>query len=91
MDVTAESGLEVGVGTGVKMLNTGVATPSVNPGEEPPEGVDACSVANRSGVGEVDGVTRPHPSIRKRAAVIQRYLVFFIFEFDGFKIEFLTR
>ena len=89
MDVVTDSGLDVGEGIGVKKLKLGVAPISVA-GEENPEGVEACSVANRSGVGAAEGVNNPHPRRKKRAAVSHSNLFFFVFQFDRFNVEFLT-
>lgn len=55
-----------------------------------PEGVDACNVANRSGV---EGAARPklHAIIKKSAAMIQNSLFLVVVQFDGFKVKFLPR
>lgn len=85
MGVCAEPGFEVfdvGDGTGVKKLKTGVVIASVTAGEENPEGVDACSVANRSGVGEEAGLISPHPRMKNSAAVSQMSLLLFMIQFD---------
>ena len=78
MGVPAEPGFEVGEGTGVKPPKTGVVTDSVTAGERYPEGVDACSVANRSGVGEDAGPKSPHPRIKKSPMDIHKSLVLFM-------------
>jgi len=79
MDVPAEMGMDVGDGTAVKELKTGlVDIASVAAGEEYPEGVDACSVANRSGVEEEAGLKSPHPRMKRMTTVIHRNLVLFI-------------
>jgi hypothetical protein len=72
-----ESGFEfeVGEGTAVKPLKIGVAIDSVTAGETYPEGVDACSVANRSGASEVAGVNSPHPRTKKRPIDIHKSLI----------------
>jgi hypothetical protein len=85
MEVCAEPGFDVfdvGEGTGVKELKTGLAIDSVPAGEENPEGVDACSVANRSGVGEVVGLNSPHPRMKNSAAVIPMSLLLFMIELN---------
>ncbi len=81
MEVAGDAGLEVfdvGEGTGVKKLKTGVVPASVPAGEENPEGVEACSVANRSEVGTALGVNSPHPSMKNNAAVSPIRLKFFM-------------
>jgi hypothetical protein len=85
-EVAAESGLEgfvVGVATGVKALKTGaVLVASAATGEEYPDGVEACSVANRSESGAGVGANKPHPRIKSSAPVIHNSLVFFRFQLD---------
>jgi hypothetical protein len=80
MDVLAELGFEfeVGEGTGVKPPKTGVVNDSVTAGEAYPDGVDACSVANRSGVGEDPELKSPHPRIKKSPSDIHKSLVLFM-------------
>lgn len=78
MEVCAELGIEVGEGTAVKPPKTGVVSDSVTAGEAYPEGVDACSVANRSGVGEDPGLNSPHPRIKKSPIDIHNSLVLFM-------------
>lgn len=80
MDVLAELvfEFEVGEGTGVKPPKTGVVTDSVMAGEAYPDGVDACSVANRSGVGEDAGLKSPHPRIKKSPIDIHKNVVLFM-------------
>lgn len=78
MEVVTESGLEVGEGTGVKLLNSGVFIASVTEGDEKPEGVEAWSVANKGSVGGAEGASRLHPRITKKAAEIQSRLFFII-------------
>ena len=92
MDVGAEPGTAfvVGDATGVNPLNTGVAIASVAAGEGPPNGVDACIVANRSEVGAGAGPTNPHPRMKSNVPVSQSSLVLVIIEFNRFKIELLT-
>ena len=80
MDVCAVLGFEfeVGEGTGVKPLKIGVVIDSVTAGETYPEGVDAWSVANRSGVGEEPPLNSPHPRIKKRPMDIHKSLILFM-------------
>lgn len=62
MDVCAEDNA-VGVTVTVGNMKFGVAGVSSIAGGETPSGVEACSVANRSGVG-VDVAWRLHPAIK---------------------------
>ncbi len=84
MAVGAEAGLEfpVGEGMGVKPVKTGVTIDSVTTGDTYPEGVDACSVANRSGVGEKAGAESPHPSMNRSAPLNQNNLALVIIQLD---------
>jgi len=84
MDVSDELGLDVGEGTGVMGLKTGVVPASVSPATrvEPPEGVEACSVANRSGVGEEAKLKTPQPRIKNSVPVIQISLFLLVIQFD---------
>ncbi len=83
MDVSDELGFDVGEGTGVIGLKTGVVPASVAAtGVESPEGVDACSVANRSGLGEEAELKTPHPRIKNSVPVIQISLFLLVIQFD---------
>ncbi len=83
MDVSGVLGFDVGEGTGVIGLKTGVVPASVAAtGVEPPEGVDACSVANKSGVGEDPELKTPHPRMKNSVAVIQISLFLLVIQFD---------
>ena len=75
-DVCAESGKAVGMD--VEKLKSGVAIGSTGAGDENDEGVNACSVANRSGVGDEAGLKSPHPKTKKRVMVIQESLILFM-------------
>ena len=88
IDSRAEDVDRVG-GMGVGKLRSGVAISSVVAGDEKEEGVEACSVANRSGVGVETGLKSLHPSIKTSRITIHRNLVLFIIRLDRFKIEFL--
>ena len=94
MEVGTELGTElfVGEGTGVNPLNTGLDTGSVaaGAGEETPDGVEACSVANRSDVGAGAGPTSPQPRIKSSVPVIQKSFVLVVIQFDRFKIKLLA-
>ena len=87
MGVCADEDMNVGVT--VERLNTGGATDCVTCGEEKLEGVEAWSVANRSGVG-VAAAGRMHPMVRMKVSNVNSNLVLFIFRFNGFKITFLA-
>jgi hypothetical protein len=50
---------------------TGVAIDSVATGEESPSGVEAWSVANRSGVGE-EATGRLHPTVKRKRKIAKR-------------------
>lgn len=82
MDVVSELGFAVGDATGVKKLKTGLAAASVTAGGENSPGVDACIVANRSGVGEDAGLTSPQPRMKKMASDIPMSLLLFMIKFD---------
>lgn len=84
MDVSEELGFDVGEGTGVIGLKTGVvpAPVATATGVEPPEGVDACSVANKSGVGEEAELKTPHPRMKNSVAVLQISLFLLVIQFD---------
>jgi hypothetical protein len=69
-------------GVAVEKLKMGVAICSVITGDENEEGVEAWSVANRSGVGEEAGLKIPHPRIKIRAVVIHKTLVLFRIQLD---------
>ena len=72
MDVWPGAGGTVGMSVG--KLKSGVVIGSPGTGEENPEGVDACSVPSRSGVGFDPGLKRPQPSA-KTSVSIQKSLV----------------
>ena len=72
----------MGEGTAVKELKMGPAAASVTAGDENPEGVDACSVANRSGVGEEARLKSPHPRMKRREIVIHNNLILFMIQLD---------
>ena len=83
MDVSDELGFDVGEGIGVIGLKTGAVPASVAAmGVEPPEGVEACSVANKSGVGEEAELKTPHPKMKNSVAVIQISLFLLVIQFD---------
>ena len=90
MEVVTVSGSEVGEGIGVKLLKLGVLIGSVLAGGCAPDGVEAWRVANRSSVGGADGARKLHPRMKSRAAGTHSDLLFLMFQFDRFKVEFLT-
>ncbi len=82
------TGTEVAFGEGE--LNAGVANGCVSAGDEDEEGVEACSVANRSGVGE-GRRGRLHAKIKRRTKIVKRNLRLLIIQLDGLQIKFLPR
>lgn len=81
MDVCSDD-VDKAVGMGVGKLKSGVAISSVAAGDENEEGVDACSVANRFGVGEEPDSKSPQAIIKTRAVTIHSSLVLFIIRLD---------
>ena len=63
-----------------------VAPGSATAGVENPDGVDACNVANRSGVGE-ETTGRLHPSKKKRRKTRRKSLGIFIIEVHSSSID----
>ena len=78
MDVCPPTELGLGDGTS----KAGVANTSVATGDENEDGVEACSVASRSGVGEEPGVKSPHPKRKISAVIIQESFVLFMIQFN---------
>lgn len=76
MEACPESGGRVGMIVG--KLNSGVEIGSPGAGEESEEGVNACSVPNRSGVGFETGLNRPHPKRKNNVMVIHKSLFLFV-------------
>ena len=76
--------------TGVEKLKSGVAPGWVAAGDENEDGVEACSVANRSGVGEEAELRKLHPRIKVTVMIVHNSLPLFMFQLDRFKIELLT-
>ena len=87
MEVCAEADMDVGVT--VEKLNAGVAFGCVVWGEVRMEGVEACSVANRSGVG-VEAVDILHPAVSVKMSNVKMNLVLFMFSLNGFKVALLA-
>ncbi len=69
------------VGFAVGKLKTGEVAGPLAAGDETEEGVEACSVANRSGVGE-EGTGRLQARITRREKIAKRSLRLFIIQFD---------
>ena len=65
----------------VGKLKSGVAIGSPGTGEENPEGVEACSVPSRSGVGLEAGLKSPQPST-KTSVSIQKSLALINIRFN---------
>ena len=65
-------------GPGEGRSKTGVVNASVTKGDEDEEGVEACSVASKSGAGEEEGVKRLHPKTISSEITIQTSFVLFI-------------
>jgi hypothetical protein len=82
---------ESAVGFGKGRSETEVTSASVTAGEEPEAGVDAWSVARRSGDEEELGVKSPQPRTNISAGMIQNSFVLFIIPFNRLKIEFFAR
>jgi len=82
--------IAMGVEVDVTKLKSGVADASTGIEVEAVSGVEACSVANRSGVG-VEAAGRLHPAIKERKIKsVGKSLNLFKVHFDGFNMEFLT-
>ena len=79
-DVCPDGDSEVGFGKG--RLETEVMTASVPTGDGTEGGVEACSVASRSGVEEEEGVKSPHPRRNISTVIIQKSFVLFNIPFN---------
>lgn len=81
----------IGVGVEATKLKSGVADASTGMGVEIVSGVEAWSVANRSGVG-VEAAGMLHPAIKvKRMKIVGKILSLFKVHLNGFNMEFLAR
>jgi hypothetical protein len=69
-------------GTSVEKLKSGVASSSVGAGDESEEGVEACNVANRSGVGVEAELRKLHPRMKLSVMIVHSSLDLFITQFD---------
>ena len=89
-DIWSDAKPTIGVDVGVTKLKSGVAVASMGAEVETVSGVEAWSVANRSGVG-VEAAGRLHPAIKERMIKIDgRSLSLFKVHFNGFNMEFLA-
>ena len=79
---------KVGEAGSADSWNGGVDTRVAGATGVTPSGVEACSVENRSGVGEEAGML--HPGVANRRRNIKTYLILLDIQFDGFKAELLT-
>jgi len=80
----------IGVGVEATKLKSGVADASIGMGVETVSGVEAWSVANRSGVG-VEAAGMLHPAIKVRRIKIEgKILTLLKVHFDGFNMELLA-
>jgi len=79
MDVCADAGKAVGMD--VEKLKSGGATGSAGAGDENEEGVEACSVAKRSGVG-VEAAGMMHPMMNMRNTTARVILILFMIHLD---------
>lgn len=77
MDSGAEA-VELVGRIGVGKSKPGVAISSVAAGDENPDGVEACSVANRSAPGVEGGLKRPHPRMKRNATTIHSRVSLFM-------------
>ena len=74
--------MDKAVGTGVEKLKSGVASSWVAAGDENEEGVEACSVANRSGVGVEAEPRNLHPRMKISVIIEHGSLALFVVQFD---------
>jgi len=69
-------------GTSVEKLKSGVAPGWVAAGDENEEGVEACSVVNRSGVGLEAELRKLHPRIKLSVMIVHSSLDLFMIQLD---------
>ena len=74
--------MDKAVGTCVEKLKSGVAGSWVAAGDENEEGVEACSVANRSGVGVEAEPRNLHPRMKISVIIEHGSLALFVVQFD---------
>ena len=75
---------------GAGKLKSGVVISWVVAGDESEEGVEACSVANKSSVGLEAELRKLHPRMKVTVRIIHSGLALFMFQLDQFKIELLA-
>ena len=63
-------------------MKSGVVISWVVVGDESEEGVDACSVANRSGVGLEAELRKLHPRMKVTVIIVHRSLALLMFQLD---------
>jgi hypothetical protein len=68
--------------TGVEIWESGVVISCVAAGDESEEGVEACSVANRSGVGEEPELRKLHPRMKVTVMIVQSSLALCMLQLD---------
>ena len=90
MDVCTEE-VERPVATDVGKFKSGLAIGWVAAGDETEDGVEACSVANKSGVGEAAALRKLHPRMKISVIIVQSSLALYMPKLDRFKIELFTR
>jgi hypothetical protein len=81
MDVCPDDVAEAGA-TGVEKLKSGVVINWVATGDESEEGVEACSVANRSGVGAEAELRKLHPRMKAIVMIVHSSLALLMFQLD---------
>jgi len=94
MEADAGAAVRAGISVGAGKSKRGVVKGPVAAGDANEEGVEACSVANRFGVGvEATGMLHAASSRanRRRRKTVEKSLILFMIQFDGFKIEFFAR
>ena len=84
-DVCPDGAPKVGFGDGRSKI--GLAIDSVTEGDEKEEGVDACSVASRSGAGADERVKKLHPIRTISVISIPKIFVLLIIQFNRLKVE----
>lgn len=82
MEEDGELELEVGGGTAVSESPKGVFPEGVSTGATSPSGVEACSVANRSGDEDGAGLPKLHARMNNSVAVIHISLFLVLIQFD---------
>ena len=81
MDACSEEVVEAG-GMGLEKLKSGVVTNWVVAGDEKEDGVEACSVANRPGVGVEAELKKLHPRMKISVMIVHSSLALFMIQLD---------